>query len=453
MAEQSHLLNDEAILHFIARGYCVVKTNVAPHIHAQILTDAKKAMAEGNPGNDILHAAPGLREIFDDEAMVGALSSLLGDSYVMHCHRHCHRNTAGTEGRNFHQDGSTRRFAGWSRPWRRHHRPRTVMAICYPHQTPIEMGPTGVIPGTQYYSAKPKNEFDYEFPFAVVDPGDVLLVHFDLFHRVSSNTSNRDRYMMKFLFKRTEEPTAPSWHTVSNFDPDFDTLVHRIKPDHPSDVLLRHPLVWEFMWRWMRGEPLPEWGDDAPVSVDDMMHNLNSDDPSIVIDATYALGRLGNRAVPTLMDVLLGPDEALREQVPAALSATGRYAVDPLVRALTHSDDWVRATAADTLGDIGLPALDALPAIRNALSDRDDWVRHNATRALTIWSKAAEIARDDLLTALKDAEPFVGFNALTALEHMDRVDDAQVLPLLKTMQNHKHSRLRYQVNEMLQRVA
>ena len=92
---KSHLLNDEAILHFIARGYCVVKTSVAPHIHAQILTDAKKAMAERNLGNDILYAAPGLREIFDDEAMVGALSSILGDSYVMHCHRHCHRNTRG----------------------------------------------------------------------------------------------------------------------------------------------------------------------------------------------------------------------------------------------------------------------------------------------------------------------------------------------------------------------
>ena len=225
--------------------------------------------------------------------------------------------------------------------------------------------------------------------------------------------------MMKFLFKRTEEPTAPSWQAASDFDPDFDTFAHRIQPDHPSDVLLRHPLVWEFMWCWMRGEPLPEWGDDAPVSVDHLMRELNSDAPRVVLNATYALGRLGKRAVPALMDVLLGQDEVLRERVPAALSAAGGHAVDPLVHALTHSDDWVRATAADTLGDIGLPALDALPAIRNALSDHDDWVRHNATRALTIWSKAAAIARDDLLTALKDQEPFVGFNALTATNTRD----------------------------------
>ena len=447
---KSHLLDDDAMLHFIARGFCVVKTQVAPRIHAQILVDAERAMAQGNPGNDILHAAPGLDEVFADPAIVGALSSILGDSYQMHCHRHCHLNRAGSEGRRFHQDGSPRRFQGWSRPWRRHHRPRTVMAIYYPHETPIAMGPTGVIPGTQYCGAQLENAFAYEFRFAVAEPGDVLLVHFDLWHRVSDNVSDRDRYMMKFLFQRAEEPTAPSW--ASRFEPDFDALTDRLKPDHPSDALLHHPLAWEFMWRWLRGASPPEWGDDAPVSVDDAMSNLNSADPDAVLNATYALGRLGKRAVPALMDVLLARDEDLREHVPAALSATGGHAVGALVDALAHSDDWVRATAADTLGDIGLPALGALPAIRRALLDECDWVRHNAARALAIWGKAAAVARDDLLAALKDAEPFVGFNALTALAHMDCID-ARVLPLLKAMQDHAHGRLRYQVHEVLRRVA
>ena len=36
-----YLLNDEAILHFIARGFYIVKTNVASEVHAQILQDAK----------------------------------------------------------------------------------------------------------------------------------------------------------------------------------------------------------------------------------------------------------------------------------------------------------------------------------------------------------------------------------------------------------------------------
>ena len=159
---QSHLLDDEAMLHFLTRGFVVVKTDVAPEVHTQILADAKEALTEGNPGNDILHKAPGLYDIFDDPKMVGTLTSLLGDSFVMHCHRHCHLNPAGREGKPFfHQDGATRRFAGWSRPWRRHHRPRTIMAISYPHPTPVEMGPTGVVPGTPYYDSRLENSFDY----------------------------------------------------------------------------------------------------------------------------------------------------------------------------------------------------------------------------------------------------------------------------------------------------
>ena len=297
-----------------------------------------------------------------------------------------------------------------------------------------------------------ENERDYEWPFVVVDPGDVLFVHFDLWHRVSDNTSDRDRYMMKFLFKRTEEATVPSWNAAVGFDPDFDMLAERLKPNHPSDVLLQHPLVWDFMWRWMRGEVLPEWGDDAPVSVDDAMGALLGADYVAALDAAYSLGRLGKCAVPALMDVLLGDDEDLREIVPAALSAAGAHSVDGLVSALAHRDDWVRATATDTLADIGLLSIDALPDIRKALGDENDWVRHNAANALAIWGKTADVARDDLVDMLRDREPFVGFNALTALEHMGCIDD-RVRMVLKELRDHDHTRLRYQVNEILQHVA
>ncbi|MBT5830950.1 MAG: hypothetical protein HOH77_12255, partial [Candidatus Latescibacteria bacterium] len=329
-----YLLDDEAMLHFIARGFYIVKTDVAPKVHAQILQDAKRTMAKGNPGNDILHDAPGLHEIFKHPAMVGALSSLLGDSYTMHCHRHCHLNKAKQDGRRFHQDGSPRQFKGWSRPWRRHHRPRTVMAICYPHETPIELGPTGVIPGTQYYNTKTENEPHYEWPFVVVNPGDILLVHFDLWHRVSDNVSDQDRYMMKFLFKRTQEPIAPSWNASPDFDPNFDTLPQRLKPDHPSNALLQHPLVWDFMWRWMRGETLPDWESDTSVSIDDTLKNLLGTNHVAALDATYSLGKMGKHAVPALMDVLLGDQEDIREKIPAALSATGSHAVDALANAV-----------------------------------------------------------------------------------------------------------------------
>ena len=41
--------------------------------------------------------------------------------------------------------------------------------------------------------------------------GTVAITHYDIWHAASANTSDKMRYMLKFLFDRTEEPSAPSW--------------------------------------------------------------------------------------------------------------------------------------------------------------------------------------------------------------------------------------------------
>ena len=44
----------------------------------------------GNPGNKILEMNPALQLVFTAPAVKGTLSSILGDGYFMHPHRHCH---------------------------------------------------------------------------------------------------------------------------------------------------------------------------------------------------------------------------------------------------------------------------------------------------------------------------------------------------------------------------
>lgn len=44
------------------------------------------------------------------------------------------------------------------------------------------------------------------------EDGTVSLVHYDVWHRALRNHSGRNRYMLKFLFGRTAEPTAPTWN-------------------------------------------------------------------------------------------------------------------------------------------------------------------------------------------------------------------------------------------------
>ena len=63
-----------------------------------------------------------------------------------------------------------------------------------------------------------------------------------------------------------------------------------------------------------------------------------------------------------------------------ALSAVGRPAVPHMVELLGENDWWLRAAAADVLGDLGTTASDTVPHLTRALDDEAEWVRRNVSR-------------------------------------------------------------------------
>ena len=100
-----------------------------------------------------------------------------------------------------------------------------------------------------------------------------------------------------------------------------------------------------------------------------------------------------------------------------ALSAIGA----PSVPALTPlvSDDsnwWVRATAADVLGDIGKAATTAVSALIQALEDESEWVRRNSVNALGTVGGGV----DAVIAALRDSHPLVRCGAVSALVRLCR---------------------------------
>ena len=63
----------------------------------------------------------------------------------MNPHRHCHLNPPGGKGQSWHKDCYVFDHN------LRHARFRWVMAFYYPQDTTPDMGPTGVLPGQQWY--------------------------------------------------------------------------------------------------------------------------------------------------------------------------------------------------------------------------------------------------------------------------------------------------------------
>ena len=400
------LLTDAQVQAYLTNGYITVQTAHPPAVHQSIHRQIEALFAtEGNPGNDILPKIPNLYQILRDPAVDGALQSLLGPSYLIHPHRHCHHNPSRSQGQGMHQDSYENDQNV------RHHRTRWTMAFYYPQDVSLDMGPTAILPATQHYNSS-KQAYEREEQPLCGRAGTVTIVHYDLWHRAMPNASASDRFMVKFLFTRMSEPQAPSWNHC-------DSTWQAAGTDPPAELCRR-------AWDWMRGT----YGTAAPtaVSLDELRQTLNADTEAERLRAVYALAARGEGAVPILLNALRSEAKARLEanlanehtnpsQLDAvfALSAVGRPAVPHMVQLLNENDWWLRAAAADVLGDLGTTASDAVPHLTRALDDEAEWVRRNAVEALgNIGPDAAE-AVPALSRRLQDSESWIRHNAALSL--------------------------------------
>lgn len=94
-------------------------------------------------------------------------------------------------------------------------------------------------------------------------------------------------------------------------------------------------------------------------------------------------------------------DWTMREAAAVALSRIGEPAVPSLVEALKSPDPNMRQQAADTLARIGPAASSAVPALTALLDDPDPRVKKSAVRALGQIGPAAATAVPSLMRALE----------------------------------------------------
>ena len=431
MLDPQYLLGDEEMQQFIAEGHLALKSSLPASLHQDIYQRTEEVFAkEGNPGNNILPRIPALQQVFDDPVLRGALTSVVGPDYIMHTHRHCHINRPGSEGGGWHKDSY------WGYRKVRYHRNRWVMIFYYPQDVTLENGPTAVMPGTHYYNGRAANEADERHLPVCGEAGTCTLVHFDLWHRAMPNSTDANRYMMKFQFTRLGEPSRPSWKIQSAEWPANGSL--------PST---KHRVVWSRIWDWHAGtQSRAEAGGEvaqlieglsgtaeqrlaatnalgtlegkAAPALDALLQTLADEVESIRLNAAYALGAVGEVAVPPLIAALDDEREHVREHAAYALGAVGEKAVDALIAALGDEREHVRGFAAYALGDMGARAGAAAAAALCALRhDPDAWVRRNAAEALGTIELHPEEAVPALAALLADEDAQVRFNAAYALAH------------------------------------
>ncbi len=421
MEAEKHKLSDAEMQQFIAQGYVQVQADFPGDFHAEVCRQIDAVLeAEGNPGNNIAPRIPAIAEVFAHPAVRGALTSILGAGYLMHPHRYCHLNSPGSDGQSWHKDDYI--FDQNIR----YHRCRWVMAFYYPQAVTPDMGPTGVMPGRQWYngisSTDPEQATETEL--GLCGPaGTVSIVNFDSWHRATANRSDKRRYMLKYQFTRMTEPETPTWN---NEVPHWQPL-----DGDPHPELSRH------VWDWLRSQ-------SAASSGSARWEDLSSDSETARLQAAY---NLGEDQVEGLIEDMQSQAQAQAETNLAhsptnpqggnpgelgpvhALAALGADALDGLLDAVQQGLWPGRAAAMGALATMGKEAAAAVPVLQAALSDDVMWMRRNAAEALGIIGSAAVSTAPDLARAMGDEVELVRRNAAFALSKMAPPDD-ELVPLV-----------------------
>ena len=412
------LLSEDQMRSFLRDGYVVLRLqDLDAACHAALFDAACQVHDEARAvGGDSVHLQvigdnlrariPLVERLLRSSAVHGALTSVLGDDYLLHPHHFVHE--ASTTDQSFHQDGNL--------PWNdrahyRAHRPNWAMLFYYPQAVTLASGPTEVLPGSQYWTTnfeKPDGTWhrgdavDKELRADELNQGDlaardrrigqvvetlgiagverrkielpagsVVLAHYDLMHRGSRKDAAFDgrRFMYKFYYLRTRDP-------VANAGPVPNLLPPQAERRASADVI-------ETLWHWLQGDS----GWQPAIAAADQVARVQTacaEDERVRL--AYEIGWLARRdpgVLQQLGSLLTADDEAVRRSMAYAAGIVGAASEGIVLNALVSEDARVRRVAAYAAGEARLATQRAVEALFHCLEqDPDDLARSNAAYAL-----------------------------------------------------------------------
>ncbi|MCQ6562055.1 HEAT repeat domain-containing protein [Paenibacillus mendelii] len=423
MNQQSPLLlTDEQLRTFITNGFLILQTDFSDSFHEQLMAQLNQVYEnEGNPGNNLLPRIRELQKVFDHPVITGALTSVLGENYMLHAHRHGHYNASPVAG-GWHKDS----YWGYGRM--RNHHPWWAMIMYFPQDTPVELGPTGVMPGTQNYETRTFAKDDIaDEAVASGSAGTFALIHYDIWHRSTPNVLGKHRYMLKFEFMRTQAPESPSWNNQ-------ETAWR--KPASYSTPFGEHDVLWEETWNWLSGR-MGSMAGTKPASaeqVSSLVQGLGDASEPVALNAAYDLAAAGAPGVEALLQALRHENKAISRLAAYGLSISGEAAVPGLIAALNDARPETVVHAVFALGELRDLAASAVPAL-NGLLDNGTAVavRRAVVEALGIIGTPIDEVTAGLIRCLQDEDVQVRFMAGLSLSRLGSAAKAAVPQLIQSL--------------------
>jgi len=430
-----HLLDDEAYLRFLDDGYVVVEPESLDDGDHEFLWNRADALYERTRalksrtahleilGDNLRASVPEIDRVLEDPAVAGAIESILGEGAFLHPHNFVHESLARDQ--PFHQDGNL--------PWNerghyRSHRPDWLIFLYYPQAVTLENGPTEIVRCSQYWATdieRPDGTWrpgdpisgdsfapevlggddlaardsalaesldglgipDLERRLIEVPAGSVVIGNYDLIHRGSRTLpTSAARYMFKFYFARTREPTAPAWNNLAELAP-LDAVREDLRP------------IVESNWAWSRGERMQRPLDSSARTA--AQGELVAGGEHLKVASAYRLGMdTGEASLDALLGGLFDEAESTRRAAAYGLRLRCDEVGHALAEACMSDRVSVRRFAAFALGAAWSPGEVAL--LDRLESERDDLARSNAAYALGQLARSPSCDAHTILSCLLD---------------------------------------------------
>ena len=228
------------------------------------------------------------------------------------------------------------------------------------------MAPTEIKPQTQYSIIDPRNrviklenkhrKVDKEKDIIFTcDSGTILIIHYDLVHRGTSNKSLIDRFMFKFQFSRTEFPLKPTWNCKNKIW------------KSPKNINLFLEPISEHVWNWI-------CGNDSNLKLNliddkDLILKLNSKDEDERLFANYKIAKSENFEI--LFKRLSNKEIQYAFNAAHALTSLNiKFGMKFLIEGLENESIIVQYLSCFILSEIGIPAKDSIPNLLKLLEKK-----------------------------------------------------------------------------------
>lgn len=483
------LLSDAQMREFLANGCLMLQPQLPLEFHQDLFQRFEAIIGsdnDNNPGNNLLPVVPELQLVFADPVVKGALTSVLGDNYLMHPHRVLHDNPPDSEPQVWHHDS----YWGYKRKVHNHH-PWWVMIMYYPQDIYEEIGPTGVIPGS-HCIAQRLEDIDQLGSHAAGAAGSCMMIHYDIWHRKMKNLTALKRFMVKFEFIRMQRPTGVTWDSAEREWANPERL-----PGYAMEPM------WRAHWHWVGGRalapasPKPDLdlkpaltrldvadshrraeavcdvarlGARAEPAIDRLVGMLGDDSEAVGLNAAYTLAALGTAAIAPLAAAMRGNDgvnvddarcfidegqkselEMIARNAAHGLVAVGAPAVPTLLELAVGAQPRGRKYACFALGEVDSDDQAVIDVLIGRCADEDPAVRLNAVEALGL-KRGTEAAALALADALDDDDDEVRFNAALALARLGPAAAPAVPALRRALTDGNRYAMGYAV-EALERIG